>query len=117
MSKFSLLVIASSTAAFLGSGGYTLLPREFYDPACDIKGNVSIGSGAKIYHVKGQEDYEATIIDPSMANAGFARKRMPVRLDGDELDDDGRGGGACSEWHSCHWPGGEKTLWIIDVLP
>ncbi|TBF40441.1 sunset domain-containing protein [Rhizobium leguminosarum] len=62
MSKFSLLIIASSTAAFLGSGGYTLLPREFYDPACDIKGNVSIGSGAKIYHVKGQEDYEATII-------------------------------------------------------
>lgn len=62
MSKFSLLVIASSTAAFLGSGGYTLLPRELYDPACDIKGNVSISSGAKIYHVKGQEDYEATII-------------------------------------------------------
>lgn len=62
MSKFSLIVITSSAAAFLGSGGYTLLPRELYDPACDIKGNVSIGSGAKIYHVKGQEDYEATII-------------------------------------------------------
>ncbi|MBY3123479.1 sunset domain-containing protein [Rhizobium laguerreae] len=62
MSKFSLLVIASSTAAFLGSGGYTLLPRELYDPACDIKGNISIGSGAKIYHVKSQEDYDATVI-------------------------------------------------------
>jgi len=62
MSKFSLLVIASSTAAFLGSGGYTLLPRELYDPACNIKGNISIGSGAKIYHVKGQEDYDETII-------------------------------------------------------
>ncbi|MCW1753030.1 sunset domain-containing protein [Rhizobium acaciae] len=62
MSKFWLLVIASSTATFLCSGGYTLLPRELYDPACNIKGNISIASGAKIYHVKGQEDYEATII-------------------------------------------------------
>ncbi|MBY5635931.1 hypothetical protein HFO39_14250 [Rhizobium leguminosarum] len=62
MSKFSLLVIASSTAVFLGSGGYTLLPRELYDPACDIKGNISIGSGAKIYHVKSQEYYDATVI-------------------------------------------------------
>ncbi len=62
MSKFSLLVVASSTAAFLGSGGYTILPRELYDPACNIKGNISIGSGAKIYHVKGQEYYDETII-------------------------------------------------------
>ncbi len=62
MSKFSVIVLISSAASFMATGGYTLLPRSLYDPACDIKGNISIGSGAKIYHVKGQEYYADTII-------------------------------------------------------
>lgn len=62
MSKFILIVLASSAAVFLGSGGYSLIPASTYDPACDIKGNVSINSGAKIYHVRGQEYYDETII-------------------------------------------------------
>ncbi|WP_446686646.1 sunset domain-containing protein [Rhizobium laguerreae] len=33
--------------------------------------NVSIGSGAKIYHVKGQEDYEATIIRSEYGECWF----------------------------------------------
>lgn len=36
---FSLLVIASSAAAFLAGGAYSLVPRELYDPECNIKGN------------------------------------------------------------------------------
>lgn len=62
MSKFTLLVIASSTAAFLAGGGYTLVPRSVYDPGCKIKGNISVNSGQRIFHVPGQEDYNATII-------------------------------------------------------
>ncbi|MGI2031440.1 hypothetical protein ACRQ1B_03510 [Rhizobium panacihumi] len=46
----------------MAAGGYTLLPRQVFDPACNIKGNISINSGAKIYHVPGQENYAATII-------------------------------------------------------
>jgi hypothetical protein len=33
-----------------------------YDLACDIKGNISINSHEKIYHVRGQEYYDDTII-------------------------------------------------------
>ncbi len=62
MSKFSLLVILSSLASFLGAGGYTLIPRQLYDPACDIKGNISINSRERIFHVRGQHDYDDTII-------------------------------------------------------
>nr|WP_082728428.1 hypothetical protein [Rhizobium altiplani] len=62
MSKFSVIVVLSSAVSFLGAGGYTLLPRSLYDPACNIKGNISINSGEKIYHVRGQENYADTII-------------------------------------------------------
>lgn len=62
MSNFGLIVIASSTAAFLAMGGYTLLPRELWDPACNIKGNISINSGTRIFHVPGQYDYDSTRI-------------------------------------------------------
>jgi hypothetical protein len=71
MSKFSLVVLASATASFLGAGGYTVLPRHWYDPACDIKGNISINSQAKIYHVKGQEYYDETIIRPEYGERWF----------------------------------------------
>ena len=52
MSKFVLIVIAASSTAFLASGGHSLLPLERMkaqvEPACDIKGNVSINTGERI---------------------------------------------------------------------
>ncbi|NSX87672.1 hypothetical protein G6L86_18880 [Agrobacterium tumefaciens] len=67
--KFPTLVIVCSAAMFLGSGGYTLLPSSLtsrfanaFDPSCTIKGNVSIDTGERIYHVPGQHYYEATKI-------------------------------------------------------
>jgi len=75
MSKFSVIVLLSSAASFLGAGGYTLLPRSLYDPACDIKGNISIGSGAKIYHVQGQEYYDDTIIRPEYGERWFCSEQ------------------------------------------
>jgi hypothetical protein len=71
MSKFSLLVVLSSLASFLGAGGYTLFPRQLYDPACDIKGNISINSRERIFHVRGQEYYDATIIRPEYGERWF----------------------------------------------
>lgn len=62
MSQFAGIVALASAAAFIGAGGYTLLPRAAYDPACTIKGNISINSGERIYHVPGQEYYSATKI-------------------------------------------------------
>ncbi|MEB2842908.1 hypothetical protein GAO09_27790 [Rhizobiales bacterium RZME27] len=62
MSNFTLVTVLVSGGVFLASGGYTLLPRTAYDPACDIKGNISYNSGEKIYHVRGQENYSDTKI-------------------------------------------------------
>lgn len=38
---------------------------------CDIKGNVSIGSGERIYHVPGQEYYDETKISPQYGERWF----------------------------------------------
>ncbi|WP_245424922.1 sunset domain-containing protein [Shinella zoogloeoides] len=62
MSNFTYLVIGASVASFLATGGYALVPREIYDPSCNIKGNVSYNGGQRIYHVPGQHYYDATRI-------------------------------------------------------
>ena len=62
MSKFPLIVAGTWLTVFLGTGGYAFVPRSLYDPACDIKGNISINSGERIYHVRGQEFYNSTVI-------------------------------------------------------
>lgn len=62
MSNFGLIVIASSSFVFLATGGYTLVPRELWDAACNIKGNISINSRERIFHVPGQLDYASTTI-------------------------------------------------------
>jgi hypothetical protein len=35
---------------------------QFGLAGCDIKGNISINSGERIYHVRGQRHYEETVI-------------------------------------------------------
>ncbi|UDF29956.1 UNVERIFIED_ORG: hypothetical protein LHK14_01155 [Roseateles sp. XES5] len=62
MSNFTYLVIGASVASFLATGGYALVPREVYDPACNIKGNISYNGGERIYHVPGQHYYGETRI-------------------------------------------------------
>ena len=38
---------------------------------CNIKGNVSIGSGERIYHVPGQRYYNETVIRPEFGERWF----------------------------------------------
>lgn len=72
MSHFSLIVVASSVAAFtLTAGGYKMASRVALTPACNIKGNISINSGAHIFHVPGQLDYDSTIIRPEYGERWF----------------------------------------------
>lgn len=40
-------------------------------PGCDIKGNVSINSGERIYHVPGQRYYSETRIRPEYGERWF----------------------------------------------
>lgn len=66
MARFATVVMLCAAAAFVApaafhaatSGIATLGSAE----SCVIKGNISINSGKRIYHVPGQEDYEATRI-------------------------------------------------------
>lgn len=40
-------------------------------PGCTIKGNISIDTGNKVYHLPGMEDYESTVIDPASGERWF----------------------------------------------
>lgn len=40
-------------------------------PECAIKGNISIDTGDKLYHLPGMEDYESTIITPAKGEKWF----------------------------------------------
>lgn len=78
MDKFPLLVAFLMATVFLGTGGYTLLPREWYDPACNIKGNISFNSWQRIYHVPGQAYYGATKIRPQFGERWFCSEADAV---------------------------------------
>lgn len=41
------------------------------DTDCVVKGNISISTGARLYHVPGMEDYEGTIITPEKGERWF----------------------------------------------
>ncbi len=83
MSKFVLVVIAASSTVFLATGGHTLIP-DLAAPAgpqfreggkasarCDIKGNISIDTGERIYHVPGQHYYPETKISARYGERWF----------------------------------------------
>jgi hypothetical protein len=57
--EISLPSFATSPAARKESG------------SCDIKGNVSIDTGERIYHVPGQKHYTETIIRPEFGEQWF----------------------------------------------
>jgi hypothetical protein len=73
--KFGTLVALSSVCAFVaGAGGYTVFPAVMASAAgrsCLIKGNISIGSGERIYHVPGQHYYAATKVSPQYGERWF----------------------------------------------
>jgi len=77
MSKFPLVVIAAATASFLAMGGHSLFPKATHlvvaqvSPSCQIKGNISIDSGERIYHVPGQLYYQETRIRPEYGERWF----------------------------------------------
>ena len=76
-------VISATIAglAALAIGGFFYNPENGFSPSalsasmpgsgCDIKGNISINSGDRIYHVPGQEWYEETRIRPEYGERWF----------------------------------------------
>lgn len=49
----------------------TLIPK----PGCKIKGNISISTGAKLYHLPGMRDYEITRINPEHGERWFCTEQ------------------------------------------
>lgn len=45
-----------------------------HEPGCDIKGNINIESGEKIYHVPGQAYYDKTEIRPEYGERWFCNE-------------------------------------------
>ena len=55
--------------SFLAASGAS--QAAVHQPGCDIKGNISVDTGERIYHVPGQKHYDATIIDPASGERWF----------------------------------------------
>ena len=47
-------------------------------PACTIKGNISINTGKKIYHLPGMEKYDATVIRPEYGEKWFCTETEAI---------------------------------------
>ncbi len=71
MSNFTFLVVCASLGSFLTMGGYAFIPREWYDPACNIKGNISYDGGKRIFHAPGQHYYNDTRISTGKGERWF----------------------------------------------
>ncbi|MBD2042959.1 cold shock domain-containing protein [Microcoleus sp. FACHB-672] len=52
--------------------------RAVINKECVIKGNISISTGDKLYHLPGMEDYEATRIDPTKGERWFCTESEAI---------------------------------------
>ena len=52
--------------------------RAVTNQECVIKGNISIATGDKLYHIPGMEDYEATKIDPTKGERWFCTESEAI---------------------------------------
>jgi hypothetical protein len=64
MSKVvSFLIITAATISVIKFGYLPDPVAAITQPGCVIKGNISISTGRKLYHLPGMKDYGSTIID------------------------------------------------------
>lgn len=54
------------------------LVTTLVNPSCQIKGNISFGSGAKIYHMPGMEDYDSTVINEAAGERWFCSESEAI---------------------------------------
>jgi len=60
------------------SGYFPGIVESIEKPGCLVKGNVSIESGRRIYHVVGMEDYENTKISPEKGERWFCTEEEAI---------------------------------------
>jgi len=61
------LVVAGATADRLGLSSFLSSPQA----GCNIKGNISMRTGERIYHVPGGKFYDLTVINPAKGERWF----------------------------------------------
>ncbi|TVP61222.1 MAG: hypothetical protein EA343_14790 [Nodularia sp. (in: Bacteria)] len=47
-------------------------------PECTIKGNISLKTGSKIYHLPGMKYYESTVINPARGERWFCTESEAI---------------------------------------
>lgn len=95
MARLAILVLVAAAAGFTGQGLLSEMSSHAGHSAvgatslgCNIKGNISLNTGERIYHVPGQEYYSAAVIT-TKESAGSVQKMRRAPPDG------GRQCGSC----------------------
>ncbi len=73
-----LAVIALLTMVFRGSR-VPLPISAITQPGCNIKGNIAMNTGKKLYHLPGMEDYESTVIDIAKGERWFCTELDAIK--------------------------------------
>ena len=68
----------AATSARKPTTSTTPAPVTGESESCLIKGNISVATGEKIYHVPGQRDYEKTVITQSKGERWFCSEAQAV---------------------------------------
>ena len=64
-------VISAGLLAFTSLLTMELVANSSAKPGCVIKGNISVSTNRKLYHLPGMRNYEATIIDSTKGERWF----------------------------------------------
>lgn len=72
MQAFYVAIIGAGVVGYVATDPVTALaPFHNLSSSCNIKGNVSINTGERIYHVPGQKFYAETKISPRYGERWF----------------------------------------------
>jgi hypothetical protein len=79
MFKFvGFLVVAAATISTTRFGHPPDSLTAITQPGCIIKGNISLNTGRKLYHLPGMKDYEKTIIDQMKGEKWFCTESEAI---------------------------------------
>ncbi len=72
-----ILAVISLLTMELGASSAPVI-TSVAKPGCVIKGNISVATGKKLYHLPGMRNYEATIIDPTKGERWFCSEAEAI---------------------------------------
>lgn len=78
MTVVAFLAVASLLATLFNSKTSPPPVTPITQSECVIKGNVSVATGKKVYHLPGMEDYQSTTIDPNDGERWFCTETEAV---------------------------------------